>query len=88
MVSREEIEHVAKLMKIQLDDHTVHIDRIQKMIGYFDILDKAGVEEEKLTVQETSIENLRSDEHIVYPDKLIDNLKNYKGKYVRAPKMS
>lgn len=88
MVSREEIEHVAKLMKIQLDDHTVHIDRIQKMIGYFDILDKAGIDEEKLTVQETSFENLRSDEYIAYAEKLIEYLKNYKGKYVRAPKMS
>lgn len=88
MVSREEIEHVGKLMKIQLDDHTVHIDRIQKMIEYFDILDKAGVEEENLLVQETPIENLREDKFIPYSDKLIDKLKNYKGKYVRAPKMS
>src|SRR3989304_1247799 len=43
MVSKEEIEHVAKLMRIEIDDHVVHIDRIQKMIAYFDILEKENV---------------------------------------------
>ena len=51
MVSKEEIEHVAKLMRIEIDDHVVHIDRIQKMIAYFDILDKANVESEELIVR-------------------------------------
>ena len=59
MVTKEEIEDIAKLMRIELDDHLVHIDRVQKMIDYFDLLDKAGVEEEEITVQETSIGNLR-----------------------------
>jgi aspartyl-tRNA(Asn)/glutamyl-tRNA(Gln) amidotransferase subunit C len=87
MVTKEEIEHVAKLMRIELDDHLVHIDRVQKMIDYFDLLDKAGVEEEKISVQEMSISSLRQDEHIPFPEKLIDKLKNYKGTFVRAPKM-
>ena len=43
MVSKEEIEHVAKLMRIEIDDHVVHMDRVQKMIEYFDILDKSGI---------------------------------------------
>ena len=87
MVTKEEIEHVAKLMRIELDDHTVHIDRVQKMIDYFDILDKAGIEEEELIVQELSIDKLREDKFIPFDGKLIDQLKNYKGKHVRAPKM-
>ena len=87
MVSKEEIEHVAKLMRIELDDHLVHIDRVQKMIDYFDLLDNAGVEEEEITVQEMPIRSLRQDEHIPFSEKLIDNLKNYKGTFVRAPKM-
>ncbi len=87
MVSKEEIENVAKLMRIELDDHTVHIDRVQKMIEYFDILDKAGVESEELDVQEKSITKLREDKHIPYDEKLIEALKNYKKNYVRAPKM-
>jgi len=87
MVSKEEIEHVAKLMRIEIDDHVVHIDRIQKMIAYFDILDKANVESQELGVKEQTIDNLREDKYIPYDGKLIENLKNYKGSYVRAPKL-
>ncbi len=87
MVTKEEIERVANLMRIELDDHTVHIDRVQKMIDYFDILDKAGIEDEEFTVQELPITKLREDKHIPFDEKLIDHLKNYKGKHVRAPKM-
>ncbi len=87
MVTKEEIERVANLMRIELDDHTVHIDRVQKMIDYFDILDKAGIEDEEFTVQELPITKLRDDKHIPFDEKLIDHLKNYKDRHVRAPKM-
>jgi len=87
LVSKEEIEHVAKLMRIELDDHVVHVDRVQKMIEYFDILDKAGVESEEFDVQEKSINELREDKYVPYDEKLIEKLKNFKGTYVRAPKM-
>ncbi len=87
MVSKEEIEHVAKLMRIEVDDHIVHIDRIQKMIAYFDILDKANVESEELIVKDQTVDNLREDTHVPYADKLIEYLKKYKDSYVRAPKM-
>ena len=87
MVSKEEIERIAKLMRIEIDDHVVHIERVQKMIEYFDILDKAGIETQELIVQEQKIENLREDKFIPYEEKLIDKLKNYKEKYVKAPKM-
>ncbi len=87
LVSKEEIDRVAKLMRIEIDEHVVHIDRVQKMIEYFDILDKAGLESEELIVQEQKFENLREDKHIPYNEKLIDKLKNYKNSYVRAPKM-
>jgi len=81
LVSKEEIDRVAKLMRIEIDDHVVHIDRVQKMI------EKAGLESEELIVQEQKFEDLREDKHIPYNEKLIDKLKNYKNSYVRAPKM-
>ena len=87
LVTKEEIEKVAKLMRIELDDHTVHVDRVKKMIEYFDILDKAGIESDEFDVQEKSIIELREDKHIPYDGKLIEKLKNFKGTYVRAPKM-
>ena len=86
MVSREEIEHVAKLMRIEIDDPTIY-ERVDKMIGYFDILDSAGVESEEISVREISITNLREDKYIPFDEKLIEKLNHYKGTYVRAPKM-
>jgi aspartyl-tRNA(Asn)/glutamyl-tRNA(Gln) amidotransferase subunit C len=87
LVSKEEIEHVAKLMRIELDDHAVHIDRVQKMIEYFEILDKAGTESEELIVNEQPLKNLREDKYEPYSDKLVYKLKHYKEKFIRAPKM-
>ena len=86
MVSREEIEHVAKLMRIEIDDPTIY-ERIDKMIGYFDILDSADVESEEISVREIPITNLREDKYIPFDEKLIEKLNSYKGTYVRAPKM-
>lgn len=86
MVSREEIEHVAKLMRIEIDDPTIY-ERVDKMIGYFDILDSAGVESEEIAVREIPITNLREDKYIPFDEKLIEKLNSYKGTYVRAPKM-
>jgi len=86
MVSHEEIQHVAKLMKINLDDPTIY-ERVDKMINYFDILDSAGVESEEMPFTEISLSELREDKYIPFNEKLIEKLNHYKGTYVRAPKM-
>ena len=88
MVTEEEIEHVAKLMKIEIDDHKEFVDKVHAMIDYFDILDSAGVESEEISMQEISISQLREDKYIPFDEKLIEKLNHYKGTYVRAPKMS
>ncbi len=88
MVTKEEIEHVSKLMKIDIDDHKEYVDKVQSMIEFFDVLDSAGVESEEISMQEIPISNLREDKYIPFGEKLIDKLNNYKGTYVRAPKMS
>ena len=88
MVTVEEIEHVSKLMKIEVDDHSEYVDKVKKMISYFDILDSAGVESEEISMPEISIESLRKDEFIPFEDKLIEKMNHYKGTYVHAPKMS
>lgn len=86
MASREEIEHVAKLMRIEIDDPTIY-EIVDKMIGYFDILDSAGVESEDISVREIPISDLREDKYTPFDEKLIEKLNHYKGTYVRAPKM-
>jgi len=88
MVSEEEIEHVSKLMRIDVDDHKEYVEKVHMMIDYFDILDSSGVESEEISIPEISLSNLREDEHIPFDDKLIEKLNHYKGTYVRAPKMS
>ena len=88
LVIEEEIASVAKLMKIELEDHSEHVKRVQKMLEYFDILDKANVESEEIIVQETDMDELRDDRYIQYDEKLLKFLKTYKEKYVKAPKLS
>ncbi len=88
MVTEEEIEHVSKLMKIDIDDHKEYVDKVQAMIDYFDVLDSADVESEEISMQEIPLSNLREDKHIPFNEKLIEKLNNYKGTYVRAPKMT
>ena len=88
MVTEEEIARVAKLMKIELEDHSEHMKRVQKMLEYFDILDSANVENEEIIVQETDLEKLRDDKYIPYDQKLLKFLKTYREKYVKAPKLS
>lgn len=87
MVSKEEIEQVTKLMKIDVHDHKEFIDKVHAMIDYFDILDSAGVQDEEIVMNDVSLSSLRDDKHVPYQDKLIENLNHYKGTYVRAPKM-
>ena len=88
MVTEEEIARVAKLMKIELEDHSEHVKRVQKMLEYFDILDKANVESEEILVQEIDMDKLRDDRYVPYDKKLLKFLKTYKEKYVKAPKLS
>ncbi len=88
MVTEDEIEHVSKLMRVDIDDHKEYVEKVHAMIDYFDILDSAGVESEEISMPEISISNLRKDEYIPFDDKLIEKLNHYRGTYVRAPKMS
>ena len=88
LVIEEEIADVAKLMKIDLEDHSTHIKRVQKMLEYFDILDNANVESEEIIVQETDLDKLRDDKHVPYDKNLLKFLKIYQEKYVKAPKLN
>ena len=88
MVTEDEILYVADVMRIEIDDHREHVDKVHAMIDYFDILDSAGVEYTDLEMHDISVKELRHDEHIPYDAELILKLKNYKENYVRAPSMS
>lgn len=87
VVSEEEIRRVAKLTKIEITDHKEYVEKIHKIIEYFNVLDSAGVDDQEIMINEISIEQLRNDKHTPFEQELIKYLKNYKERYVRAPKM-
>ena len=55
MVNEEEIIRVAKLMKIDLEEHVEHVSRVKKMLEYFDILDQIDLSSEEITAQQKSL---------------------------------
>ena len=87
MVKREEIVHAANLIKIDLEDHEKYIEQVEKILNYFDILDKASTESEIVIRREISLDKLRDDKYVPFDEKLITQLKNYKGSFVKAPKV-
>lgn len=88
MVTKDDIEHVAKLMRIDIDNVDEYFERIQKILNYFDSLDKADIESEEIPVHEVSVSELRDDKHIPFEHSLASSLKTQKGGYIRAPKMN
>ncbi|MCY4490863.1 MAG: hypothetical protein OXC46_05285 [Thaumarchaeota archaeon] len=88
MITEEEIQHIAELMKIEIDDHKEYADKVHDMIDYFSILDSAGVESEEITMQSIHITKLRKDCHIPFDGDIMKSLKKYKNNYIRAPRMS
>lgn len=75
-------------MNIEIDDYSSHVDKVKKMIEYFEILDNVKTDEYELILPEQQFENLREDKYIQYKEKLIDKLKNYKGTYFKAPNLN
>ena len=71
----------------RIDDETEHVSRVQKILEYFNTLDEANVESEDLEPSITNVENLRDDVYSKFDGSIIDEIKNYQGTHVRAPKM-
>jgi len=65
-----------------------NVNRVKKMLEYFDILDQVDLSAEEIISQEKTLDELRKDEFIPYDKKLIESLKNFREYYVRAPKMN
>jgi aspartyl-tRNA(Asn)/glutamyl-tRNA(Gln) amidotransferase subunit C len=75
-------------MRIDIENSDEYFERVQKVLSYFDILDKADIESEDIPVQQVTIDDLREDKYEKFDDALIQQLKNYKGSYVKAPTMN
>lgn len=85
-VPAEEIDSIARMMKIQVSDAGAHASRVRKMLDYFSILDGADVEHDQIRPAHVPLGALRPDEARPSPPPRI--LHNTRDGYVRAPKMS
>ena len=79
MVTEEEITDMAAMMRITIDDHTEYVDKVQRMLDYFGVLDSAGVDDEEVLAQEVTPAQLRADEYHRH--------KMGTGDHIRAPRL-
>ncbi|WOV92692.1 MAG: hypothetical protein R1F52_06160 [Candidatus Nitrosoabyssus spongiisocia] len=87
MITTEEIKRVANLMKIDIDDYDAHLEKIQKMISYFDTLDDANVSHVNLDLVDVDFDKLRDDIFISHNTDMRESIKTLENGFVRAPKM-
>ena len=84
MVTEEEITRVAAMMRIEIDDRREYVEKVQKMLDFFDILDSAGVEE--IVTRVVDLDRLRPDEHVPSSDDLRYAARSEEGR-IRAPRL-
>ena len=87
MVDRKEIEHLGDLVKVKLNEPEKYIKQVEKILNYFDNLDKVDFHSDDILRTEVAAENLRDDIHEPYRDSLIEHLKKDQNNFIRAPKM-
>ena len=93
MVSQEEIERVAALMRIDIRDHGDYVKGVGEMIAFFRTLDEAGVYDEEIVQEVIPMGDLRADQPAgaagdkSVPDakEVRDALHRMRDGYVRAP---
>lgn len=88
MADEDEIRRVARLMRIDLDDHAAHIGTVRRMIEYLDILDRADTDGKDLAARQVKLGDLREDRHVPFDGDVLDYMKTYRNRHVRAPKMT
>lgn len=86
MVTEEEINRMAAMMRIEIDDRGEYVEKVQKMLDYFEMLDSAGVEDEEISVNQVSLDRLRPDEHVPSKHNLSYAARNERG-HLKAPRL-
>jgi aspartyl/glutamyl-tRNA(Asn/Gln) amidotransferase C subunit len=90
MVDRKEIEHLGDLVKVELQDTEKYITQVDKILSYFDNLDKVEYDSDATLRKEVSYEDLREDKYEPFLTDgmlLINKLKKDQNNFIRAPKM-
>jgi len=89
MISKEELEHLAQLSRINLTDHELQKfpTQLEKTIEYIDILEQLASDDSvTLDMQELEFEELRKDEIRMSDEKQLDKNITEDG-FLRGPKM-
>ncbi|MHB8546035.1 MAG: Asp-tRNA(Asn)/Glu-tRNA(Gln) amidotransferase subunit GatC [Nitrosotalea sp.] len=87
MVEKKEIEHLADLVKVNLNEPEKYIKQVEQILNYFDRLDKVEFQSDETLGIQITTEDLRDDIHRPYEDSLIEHLKKDQNNFIRAPKM-
>jgi aspartyl-tRNA(Asn)/glutamyl-tRNA(Gln) amidotransferase subunit C len=89
MVRKEEVRHLAWLARIELDDTEleVYTKQIEKIVGYFDMLDKVSLEHIQVSQRSVSYTKFREDVSKEFERDAWAVVKNAKDRFVKAPKM-
>ena len=89
MISKEELEHLAQISRINLTDHELQKfpTQLEKTIEYIDILEQLASDDSvTLDLQELKFEELRKDEIKVSDEKQLCKNITEDG-FIRGPKM-
>ncbi|HEY7696148.1 MAG TPA: Asp-tRNA(Asn)/Glu-tRNA(Gln) amidotransferase subunit GatC [Nitrososphaeraceae archaeon] len=89
MISKEELEHLAQISRINLTDHELQKfpTQLEKTIEYIDILEQLASDDSvTLDLQELKFEELRKDEIKVSDEKQLCKNITEDG-FLRGPKM-
>ncbi len=87
MVDKKEIEHLADLVKVNLNEPEKYIKQVEQILNYFDRLDKVEFQSDETLGIQITTEDLRDDIHRPYEYSLIEHLKKDQNNFIRAPKM-
>ncbi len=87
MVEKKEIEHLADLVKVDLNEPEKYIKQVEQILNYFDRLDHVEFHSDDTLGIQIAKDDLRDDIHEPYTDSLIEHLKKDQNNFIRAPKM-
>ncbi len=87
MVEKKEIEHLADLVKVDLNEPEKYIKQVEQILNYFNKLDHVEFHSDDTLGIQITKDDLRDDVNVPYQDSLIEHLKKDQNNFIRAPKM-
>lgn len=92
MISKKEVEHIAKLARIELTPAEVEKFQgdLNKVLGYIEVLKTVDTEGVEPLAQVTGLENVYRDDRAgesQLPDQIIKNASEHSGRFIKVKKV-